>query len=370
MRHVPTHMRNTSLIRNGRTWSAGALLAVVLLAGGCASQDSPSVATAGDAAAAPEFQSAEKPGAATDNLLGGTAKEQDKPADQAVVDDRSLIYRGDLTVRVKNVDEAAAQVSAAATTAGGFIGSEKRTSNVRDAQATLVLRVPSKGYQSVLDKLAGLGEELSRNSNVEDVTAAVLDLDVRIAAQRASVESVRKMYASAANLTELVMLEKELSQREAELASLEAKKRRLDDLVSLSTITVNLVGPETVVVEPEEDDPSFLDGLENGWNALVSTVVVLLAILGFLLPFLLVAAIPLTIWLLLRRRRRRRAAAVAAPSLPAAPAASPAEPSASPADSAAPASSAEPSASPHEPAAGRSAGPAPEPTEPPTRPTA
>jgi hypothetical protein len=315
MRPVPTHMRNMNQIRSRRMWPAGALLAVILLAGGCASgEDTPTSAPMGgrDGAAAPELV----PGAGaadTEKLSNGAGAEQDKPADQTVVGERSLIYRGDLTVRVKDVNQAAAQVSAAATTAGGFIGSEKRTSNVSDAQATLVLRVPSKGYQSVFDKLAGLGEELSRNSNTDDVTAAVLDLDVRITAQRASVDSVRKMYASAANLTELVMLEKELSQREAELASLEAKKRNLDDLVSLSTITVHLVGPQTVVVEPKKDSPSFLDGLENGWNALVSTIIVVLVVFGFLLPFLVVAAIPVTVWLLLRRRRRRRTP-VAAPA--------------------------------------------------------
>ena len=42
---------------------------------------------------------------------------------------------------------------------------------------------------------------------------------------------------------DLVMLEKEVASREADLASLQAKKRRLADLTALSTITVTFLGP-------------------------------------------------------------------------------------------------------------------------------
>ena len=90
----------------------------------------------------------------------------------------------------------------------------------------------------------------------------------------------------------------------AALASLERKKASLDDLVALSTITVSLIGPHTPLPEPErEPAPGFLGGLEAGWDAFVGTVQVALAVLGFLLPFLIALAIPVALVIALRRRR-------------------------------------------------------------------
>jgi Domain of unknown function (DUF4349) len=104
-----------------------------------------------------------------------------------------------------------------------------------------------------------------------------------------------------------VNLGKEVQQQEADLAALEAKKRRVDDLVALSTITVLLLGPNTDI-PVEKENPGFLDGLKAGWNAFVTSVRVLLVVTGWLLPFMLAIAIPVIalIWLARRRRRPRQ----------------------------------------------------------------
>jgi len=223
----------------------------------------------------------------------------------APLDGRSLIFRAEISVRVEDVSKAADALTSLATTAGGFLASEKRAIDSRESHATLTVRVPSKAYGETLEKIAKLGRELNRGSNVEDVTEAVVDLDTRIAAQKASVESVRRMFERAATLQDVVLLEKELTQRQAELASLEQKKRRLDDLVALSTITVSLVGPNTVIEPAEEPDPNFLSALKDGWNALVKSLRYASVVIGYVLPFLFAIGIPLflLIWLLRIRGR-------------------------------------------------------------------
>lgn len=224
----------------------------------------------------------------------------------APIEGRSLIYRADIAVRVDDVRKSADRLSGMITTAGGFVASEKRVDDSRHAQAQITVRIPSKEFASFMEKIAGLGTEQHRSSNVEDVTEAIVDLDTRIAAQKASVESVRRMFERAATLQDVVLLEKELSQRQAELAALEAKKRRLDDLVALSTITVTLAGPNTEITVEEEPDPSFLGGLKAGWKAFVSAVQTGSAIVGFLLPFLVALAIPVLIVVGIVRYRRKR----------------------------------------------------------------
>lgn len=276
-----------------------ALALGALLLGGCSSSnDSPNTSAPGAPAA--------------ESVVGAQDKDAAKApegvtATTGPVQGRALVYRGDITVRVENVEVSADKVEAIANSLGGHVSSQKRVAGTRDARATITLRVPSKSFDSALDQVAALGKEESRNSNTEDVTEAIVDLDTRIAAQKASVESVRKMFERATTLSDVVLLERELSQRQSELAVLEAKKRKLDDLVSLSTITISLAGPNTEI-PVENSSPGFLGGLKAGWKAFVASVNVLLVVIGWLLPFAVAVAIPviLIVWLVRLRGRRRR----------------------------------------------------------------
>jgi hypothetical protein len=165
----------------------------------------------------------------------------------------------------------------------------------------------------VVDKIAALGEQESRDVNTQDVTEEIVDLEARIATQEARVASGRRLLASAKTLNDLVMLEGEVAKREADLASLKAKKTRLDDLTTLSTITVTLIGREAPAVV-EEDSLGFLTGLRGGWNAFVGSLQVALTVLGALIPWLLAVGVPVLVvlWFL----RRRRAASAPAPVPP------------------------------------------------------
>jgi hypothetical protein len=113
-----------------------------------------------------------------------------------------------------------------------------------------------------------------------------------------------------------------LGKREAELATLQARKRKLDDLTTLSTITATLLGPDAAAPAKPKDDgdkAGFLAGLRTGWHGFLGALRIILAVLGFLLPFAAVLAVPAgVIWWLYRTRRRREvpapAPAVATPA--------------------------------------------------------
>lgn len=288
----------------GRLGLAVVVLGAALVLTGCsAGGPEDSAAPAGG----PERGNADAPGKQGDPAQPGAGA--GAPA-KLNVDTRSIIYTGELTVRVADVDQAASRATELAAGAGGFIGSDRRTSNDRRSEAHLTLRVPADRFGQAVDGLAKLGTEERRALSTEDVTEAVVDLDARIQSQRASVARTRALLGQASNLGEIVSIEAELAKREGELAALEARKRRLADLTTLSTVTVHLLGPDAAA-PPSEREPSFLAGLESGWNAFLNAMQILLTVLGFLLPFAVVTGLPLAlvIWLL----RRRRPGPVSAP---------------------------------------------------------
>lgn len=307
--------------RSGRIVRLGVLLGVVATAAvvalaGCSGGDRASSDAVAPAEAQPDQAGAnqagqeesagkgqaerDQPGAAQ----GQPAESPDTPTALAA-NQRAIVYTGTITIRVDDVDAAAAQAAAIATGAGGFVGGDTRRSDPSHAEATLLLRVPADRFHPAVDDLARLGDELRRDVKTEDVTEETLDLDARIATQRARVESGRRLLAQAKSLSDLVMLESELARREADLASLEAKKRRLADLTALSTITAVLLGPNARQDE-EEPKTGFLAGVEGGWKAFLASLRIMLTVLGALVPWLVTLGLPaLGIRWLLRRWRRR-----------------------------------------------------------------
>ncbi|OJF09483.1 DUF4349 domain-containing protein [Couchioplanes caeruleus] len=299
---------------------AAGIAAALALAGcsGYSSSDSQSASSRGGdiAGPAPAEQGAAPPQAGAGPDQAGAAPPQGKDtaaqAPHLGVDQRSIVYTGSITVRVEDVGTAAARVTGIVTGAGGFVGGDKRSSSGKDepSDATLTLRVPAAKFAAVVDQVAQLGEEEQRGIDTEDVTEQTVDLQARIATQQARVASGRKLLAQAKSLEDLVMLEREVATRESDLASLQAKQRRLADLTALSTITVVLLDPESSA--KSDDEPSgFVAGLRKGWTGLLASLGVVATVLGWVLPWLLILGVPAWIGVHFVRRRRRLRPAVA-----------------------------------------------------------
>lgn len=220
----------------------------------------------------------------------------------------SVIRTGELEVVVEDVRAAADEAARLTRGASGTVESEERSSDDEYGSAVLRLRVPPESFDATLAGLAGLGEELRRRLGSTDVTDQVIDLDSRLATQRASVERVRALLSEADTLGDVVQIESELTKRTADLESLAARLDALTGQVELSTITLRLsVGD--AAPEQAGGPLGFGDGLRAGWQALTAMGRAVGVAAGAALPFspvLLIGAV--LIW----RGRSRRAAATPA----------------------------------------------------------
>ncbi|GIE27771.1 lipoprotein [Actinoplanes italicus] len=295
---------------------------VGLLLAGCGADSYDQTSSGGAPAAREPAQANAEGGGAAEQKNGAMAdaapaegKDTTAQAPDLRIDQRSIIYTGSITIRVDDVNAAAAKVTGIAAGSGGFVGGDERHSGGSGSDtATIKLRIPADKFTAVVDQLAGLGEEENRGINTEDVTEQVVDLDARIEVQKARLESGKRLLAQAKTLEDLVMLEREVASRESDLAALEGKKRRLSDLTALSTITVVLLDPQATPADDNDEPPGFLAGLSGGWNALVASLGVLLTLLGALLPWIIALGVPA--WAIihfLRRNRRRPAPAAVVP---------------------------------------------------------
>ncbi|MCZ0981677.1 DUF4349 domain-containing protein [Streptomyces diastatochromogenes] len=211
---------------------------------------------------------------------------------------------------MKDASKALDTARRVAAEAGGRVENES-TERVEGSHlgSLIVLRVPQERYDSVLAALSGTGRLLDRKAEAKDVTDQVVDVESRIASQRASVARVRALMDRAEKLSDVVTLEGELSRRQADLEALLAQQASLKDRTSLATITLRLSEqekPQPGAAEDEGGRPGFGDALSGGWNALAGAAAWVGIVLTALAPWLVVA---LAVFFLWRRLVRPRLAA-------------------------------------------------------------
>ncbi|MFI6292200.1 DUF4349 domain-containing protein [Nonomuraea sp. NPDC050790] len=225
---------------------------------------------------------------------------------KVTVQERQIIYVASVTVRAKDVTAAAESAKTIVTGAGGHLSKEEsRAAEQQEASATLEFKVPPARYQEVLTAFGrDLGKRLSMTQGTQDVTMEVADVNSRLKSAQDALASLRTLLGKAKTIGQVLEVEREIQNREAELESLQARQKELAGQVGMATVTLRLVGPAAEVIPPDDEPPGFLGGLAAGWRALVDFLKVTVTVLGVVLPWLLIVAPVVLLFVLLVRRGR------------------------------------------------------------------
>ncbi|GLI28225.1 hypothetical protein ARHIZOSPH14_24670 [Agromyces rhizosphaerae] len=298
--------------------AAGILLTALVLTG-CSFSASDTSAVSEPGVAMPEAMDDEMAARDGDMAAGEFAEESSAGAD-VVEPDRAQITHGSLSITADDPIAAAQRATGIVTAAGGRVDSrnEYPEADDRAASASLVLRIPSERVDAVLTELKELGTVNTVSIGSTDVDMQVNDLDARIGALQTSVNRLTQLLAEAEDIADLITIESELTNRQAQLDSLVSQRAALGDRVAYATVYLELYAPG--IVAPAEPD-TFWDGVVAGWNALWGFLGGLMVALGVLAPWLLflaiIAAVATGIVLLAvrgsRRSNRQQQAATDAP---------------------------------------------------------
>jgi hypothetical protein len=307
---TPRTRRRTGL-RSPIVAVLGGLAFTIALSGcsGGSGSSADSTASAGGALEAPVPDSARG-----SDALG--VLDTDKAAPRRSVTERSVISKGTVVLRSRDVAGARFDVRQIVDRYAGEV-SDEQTDTDKDGEvvsAHLVLRIPSADFGEAMADLEDVADLKFSGRSAEDVTTQVIDTQVRLRAQRRSIARITTLLDRAQDLRDIVLIESQLTRREADLDSLEQQSSYLRDQTSLATITVD-IDHERAAAEEADDRTGFLAGLSAGWHGLVAVAVGLATAAGALLPWmvvLLVLAVPG--WLVFHWLRRRRAAPGEAPA--------------------------------------------------------
>lgn len=223
-----------------------------------------------------------------------------------------VIVEMHVVVASDDIQRSVSAITAEAASLGGGIASSDVDFGTADpadepsGHAVLVVKVPPSAVNRLIDGLDATGDVRSIDQSAQDVTDQLVDLEVRIANARTSVDHVRAFMDRTQNLSELVSLEAELTRRQTALEQLEAQQRNLEDRVAFATVTVEVL-PTPLAPEPvvDDDDTSIGEAFDDGIEAFLAVLFAIAFVLAAGAPFLLLGlVIAIVVWRVGRNRER------------------------------------------------------------------
>jgi uncharacterized protein YneF (UPF0154 family) len=209
-----------------------------------------------------------------------------------ILAERKIIRSANLTIEVENFDTAFSSIENIILGIG-FI----QETNINTERyyvdneikliksGSIVIRVDKAKFDSVINKLRGIGDVFNYTTNGEDVTEQYFDVESRLRLLELEQQKLEAYVAKLDDLDEIFKAESRLTELRYQIESLTGKLNKLSSLVDLSTITVNMNEKRPGY------DPQPLTYGDKLLNSLKDSLLQVVEFLGDLLLFI-VAAFP------------------------------------------------------------------------------
>lgn len=252
-------------------------------------------------------------GGSTDGLPSAAASEQ------------MVVYTVSLSLQVEDAEKTLERLrQVVAATNGGYVSGANmfRTANDK-VRGTVTLRIPAKQLESTLGQIRSLGiKTLTEKQDSNDVTDQYVDLDARrrnLEATEVELVKLLDTVRERSNKAEdILAVYRELSNIRTQIEQIKGRQNVLTNTSALATVTVELVPVEEVqITDPDQWLPGQVaaQSLRQLVRALQGLASVGIGVLLFVLPLLIVIAIPFAIlfwfvrWMIRRNRKPKTAAA-------------------------------------------------------------
>ncbi len=315
-----------------KRWLAILLIAVLLFGAGCAAAPKNESSTAPQAPAMPA-PAAEAPEFAADGGMKDKAAEERgwaggsgsalPAATQAPAEMEEQNYGGHKIIKTAGLGLETREfeidlnyIKQKAVDMGGYIASSyvtgRKPENYGDPgrYANISLRIPQARMEAFLAEARGVATVTHENSGGEDITSAYFDTESRLKIYETQRDRILALLGKAETMEDIISLETELSRLTYEIENLTTQLKRWDDLVSFSTVSIDIneIPPAMAVAS----DDSIGTRINEGFNSTLSGVIVffenlLVFIIAASPALILVALIVFLIIFFVRRHSKKMA---------------------------------------------------------------
>ena len=180
-----------------------------------------------------------------------------------------LIYTAHMSLQSTEFDDTCQSVKSLAAGCGGYIESESISNGSISSSAlrnaSFVIRVPAERYE---DFIRGIGEDcrvVSMDQSMTDIAEQYFDAEQKLETLRNKHDRLEELLSRADNMSDIIVLENELSDTEYQINRYQGTLNKYDSLVNFSTVSISLrevSRPGTSI----DDDQSFFAKLARAFK--------------------------------------------------------------------------------------------------------
>lgn len=156
---------------------------------------------------------------------------------------RKVIKNANLTLQVVDVQSAYDKAVMSVEGSGGYVQDATFWDDNDKSGASLVVRVPERSFPDLLADLRELGEIKKERLYSQDVSMEYYDIQARLRNLQTQEERLLIILGKAEQVSDILMVEKELERVRGEVESLQGRIQYFDHIVAMATVAVNLEEP-------------------------------------------------------------------------------------------------------------------------------
>lgn len=220
---------------------------------------------------------------------------------RTVETEAKIIKTATLRFETQNLETTAGNIKQAIVKFNGQVQSDEERNEYNTVSRSLTIRVPNESFDNFIDEISkGVSYFDRKEISSRDVTEEYIDTQSRIKTKKALEERYLELLKKANKVSEMLEIEKELSEIREEIESKQARLQYLENQVSYSTVYIYFY---KTVAEKQGATVSYGaklgNALKSGFNSLSSFFIGLIQIWPFILIFVIV-------FILIRRRIKRK----------------------------------------------------------------
>ena len=235
-------------------------------------------------------------------------------AAQVAQENRKLIRTVTMDVETKEFDVMLDGLTAQIESCGGYVESMSTyngsaySSRRSTKSASMTIRIPEDQLDAFLGEVTQISNVVRRNDSVEDVTLKYVDLQSHKEALQTEQARLLELLEQAKNVEDIITIEERLSSVRYQIESMESQLRTYDNLVSYSTVYLDISEVQELTPVAEETvweriSGGFAESLRSIGDGFVEFAIWLIVNSPFLILW---AVIILAALLILRRVRRKK----------------------------------------------------------------
>ena len=227
--------------------------------------------------------------------------------------DRMIVRTANLSVVVKDTNEAVAQIRAILAEIDGYVVNLQLWRDQGQLRGTITVRVPAETLDDTLTRFKGLAVKVERETgSSQDVSEEYSDLGAQLRNLEATEKELQELLATVREKTgkaeDIMAVYRELTQIRGQIEGIKGRMVYLERTAAMSAVTVELIPdilaePITVAGwRPSETIARALKALVQTGKGLVDAAI---WIILYVAPVLLAVALPFLVVGYLWRKRRK-----------------------------------------------------------------